>query len=543
MFLLLLALLGLPIFAQTLDCPGARAWTPCDFTFDLTGGENPDNFQLRVEFRSPRHRTIAMNSFRDGDRRFVVRFTPNEAGQWDYRISSSAARLDGQEGKLSAASSDAPGFVRAANVHHFATDNAKPHLWMSTRVDDFLKIPRPEFDQLVEQRAKEKFTHLRVTLEAGADLHEAAERVSKIHSQGMVVDLVVSSLPENPADRQKYVTDLAARFSAFNLIWMGLSGFEGTPRAKPALKDFGQLLRRFDPYDHPRAALAAVTSASVTGDQWMNLFTYGITDPNIGSVEHQFFNAPAVNTGIQSVRDLWNATMNGQYAGNGSGPHMTAWFDFMSGTRFWDLEPYFDVDGGRALALDGVEYIVYVEKPGPVEVTTENHSYQVYWVNPLNGEKTKLKDYKGLRFTGEPPDKSHEWILDLSRDGRKEDMLKSYKFESRPVPIQEIETNSDKTPFEVISPAAGDVSLANPPRFELKIKRDTKATRSLLIEWTGEVIADGEGFRVVGTGTSGTWQLPKNMVRNLPAALSVHVNILNANGKAYQIDKVYRLVP
>jgi len=26
---------------------------------------------------------------------------------------------------------------------------------------------------------------------------------------------------------------------------------------------------------------------------------------------------------------------------------MTVWFNLMAGTRHWDLEPYFDVDGGR----------------------------------------------------------------------------------------------------------------------------------------------------------------------------------------------------
>ena len=60
--------------------------------------------------------------------------------------------------------------------------------------------------------------------------------------------------------------------------------------------------------------------------------------------------------------------MNGQYPGDGSGEYMTAWYDFMAGNRYWDLEPYFGLDGGRALALEGVEYIIYVEKPGPVEV-------------------------------------------------------------------------------------------------------------------------------------------------------------------------------
>ncbi|MFN9460227.1 MAG: patatin-like phospholipase family protein, partial [Acidobacteriota bacterium] len=35
---------------------------------------------------------------------------------------------------------------------------------------------------------------------------------------------------------------------------------------------------------------------------------------------------------------------------------------------------------GGILALEGVEYIVYIEKPSvPVEVLVEKHSYDVYW--------------------------------------------------------------------------------------------------------------------------------------------------------------------
>ena len=41
----------------------------------------------------------------------------------------------------------------------------------------------------------------------------------------------------------------------------------------------------------------------------------------------------------------------------------------------------------------------------------------------------------------------------------------------------------------------------------------------------------------------GTLRIPKEIVHKLPATLSVRVSILNANGKAYAIDKVYRLGP
>ena len=280
------------------------------------------------------------------------------------------------------------------------------------------------------------------------------------------------------------------------------------------------------------------------------MLSYGTVDPNVGAVEHQLYGLPQLNTAVRSQRDLWNATMNGQYPASGAGPYMTAWFDFMSGNRYWELEPYFDVDGGRALALEGVEYIVYVEKPGPVEVTLINHGYDVAWINPATGERIKAKDYKGQHFTGEPPDRQHDWILHISRESHKQSMLKSYRFDSRsyddpdvpPAQLQQIERDPQKTPFDVETPVEGSViSLAMPPLFSLKITRQTRATRSLLVEWTGEVTADGEGFRVIGTGRQGTFQIPRSLVRNLPAALRVRLSVLNANGKVYELDKVYRL--
>ena len=186
---------------------------------------------------------------------------------------------------------------------------------------------------------------------------------------------------------------------------------------------------------------------------------------------------------------------------------------------------------------------MYIEKPaGPVELTVEDHGYDVAWINPATGEKTKAKGYKGKHFTGEVPDKSHDWVLQVSREGHKEGMLKSWKFESRRVPIQEIESDPKKMPFEVAQPE-GDVSMQLPPRYSLKVVRPTRATRELLAEWTAEVVLDGEGYRVAGTGVEGTLHIPASIVHKLPGTLSVRVSILNANGKAYAIDKVYRLGP
>ena len=529
-------------------CEHAAAWAACDIVFDLNSQENSPQATLRAEFRSPHYKTILIQAFHEGTK-LVLRVAPTEAGAWTYRLISNIARLDGQSGQFAAASSESSGFVRTANVHHFATEkipgeNPKQHLWMGTPLPQFAAMPRAEFDRILEQRAKDRFTHLSVTIERDTNLNEAAERIRAINAKGIAADVALASLPEDGAERQRYVAEIVARFTAFHITWAGRSAFENKPHARASLKDYGALLGKLDAYAHPRTSLASSTSAPMANDGWETVLSYGTASADVGGVEHQFFTVPAVNAGIRSRADLWNATMNGQYPASGDGPYMKVWFDFLSASRYWELEPYFDVEGGRAVALDGVEYLVYVEKPGMVTLNVESHNYDVAWLNPATGEIVKeKKESKGERFTGAPPDPSHDWVLRISREGHKEGMLKSYRFESRTVPEQVVELAPAKIPFEIAAPEGEEISLSRPAKFALKLKRETRATQSMLVEWTLEQPGGSEGYRVVGTGREGTFRIPLTILDKTTGVVSVRVNALNALGKAYTLDKVYRLVP
>src|SRR5579864_2087988 len=304
-------LAALPLLGQP-GCPSTPIWTVCDLIFDLTPQENPAQAELHAEFRSPRHRTYLLHAFRDGDRRLVIRFAPTEAGAWEYRLTSNLARLDGQMGQGTAGESDAPGYVRFSFEDTAATENQQPHLWMATGIDRFMAMPRADFDRLVAQRAHEHFTHLRVTIEPGADLAEVAERIRAINARGLTADLGLASIPPDARERERYLGDVVARFAAFNITWAGTTPFEDLPHGRSLVKEAGALIQKLDPYGHPRTTMAASTSGALTGDGWMNLLSYGTPEVNTGEVEHQLFQLPAVNTGIQSQRDLWNATMNGQ---------------------------------------------------------------------------------------------------------------------------------------------------------------------------------------------------------------------------------------
>lgn len=531
----------LPLWAELPSCQTPR-WTPCDLVFELEDSEDPSSATLRAEVRSPRRQTLLVRAFASG-RRLILRVAPTEAGAWDYRISSSLARLDGQVGRFTATPSEAPGHVRTANLYHFQTANLQPHLWMSAPIENFAAIARPDFDAQVQARAAEKFTHIRVTVGPGADLEEAAARIAAINARGLVADVALSGVPAEAAPRERYLSEIVARLAAYNITWAGLPDFDTVPNGVALARETGAKLAELDPYRHPITMLAAVTSSPLASARWQSILTYGTADPNVGAVEHQFYQLPAINTATTTRAALWQATMNGQYPAGGSGAAHTVWFDLMSESRYWELEPYFDVQGGRALALPGVEYLVYVEKPGRVELTVEDHGYDVVWVNPATGERVPGNSYKGKRFVGQPPANGHDWVLRVSREGEKRSLLKTYKFESRQPAVQEIETRAAQTPFEIELPN-GDLSLARPPLYALKVTRPSRATGDLLVLWTAEVPALQDGLHVVGTGPAGTLRLPDwYKDARLPGLLSLRVQILNAYGKAYGIDRAYRLGP
>jgi hypothetical protein len=592
-------------------CDKTPAYSPCEIAFDLSGPDaaaHPNPYvsvQLRVEFRSPRLHTFAMPAFWDGGGRMVVRFSPTEAGKWDYHVTSSIAAWNDREGSFTAAASDSPGFIRPAEVRHWAyAERNLAHLWMGATELRFNFLSDTDFRAVADARAAQKFNHLRGLAVAeglggayqSADLpslywfQRLDQRVRYLNQKGLVVDLIMASRPAalvtqfaGHDQRLRFARYLAARYAAFNVTWQGVQEFESDPDARSLLRELGEALREADPYQHPRSSGARVTSAPFLDDHWMDFIGYGSgADSTVGAVEHQLYGVPFVNfefaredsgAGKSGPHDLdaaafrhrlWNAAMDGQYptyANTGAGAQylnspgaraMTVWFDFFSGARHWELEPYFDVDGGRALALEDTDYIVYVEKPGPIELTVVKHSYDVTWMNPADGSVVKQKkQFNGDHFTGQAPDASHDWVLRLLRPGKIESMARSYRFESRsneedspalPIQVQEIESNPAKVPFTVEQPA-GDLSVSKPAAYSATITRQTRATRSMLWLWTGEVTEEGQGYRVLATAQKGEFEPPPGMASSLPATMLLRLYGMNANGKVYLVNRGCRLIP
>src|SRR5687767_12539280 len=354
---------------------------------------------LQAEFRTPRARTFPVHGFHDGGSRFVIRISPTDPGEWLFRITSNVAAFNGAMGQFTATDSGHLGFLRADNMRHWSTTEIrKPHLWMGDTSYRFAWIDRALFDQMVEARSKQKFNHLRGLVmhndeklrKAFLDpdtpnvehFRELEQRIRFANEKGIFVDLILAADQNHLANvfpqaqqRERFIRYVGARLAPLAITWQGVQEFEEYADGRALLKEIGALLQKFDPYKHPRSTHAVTTSAPLLPDGWMTHAIYQSSNDAVTAIERQLFAVPFVNAEFAYEnsgagashphhvdpetfrRRLWHATMNGHYPYFGNtGTYggraiqvdakyldspgaraMTAWFDFFSRTRYWEL--------------------------------------------------------------------------------------------------------------------------------------------------------------------------------------------------------------
>jgi len=160
-------------------------------------------------------------------------------------------------------------------------------------------------------------------------------------------------------------------------------------------------------------------------------------------------------------------------------------------TRALELERLltFDGDGGRALALGDTEYVVYIREARPALIDRENHGY-TFTGNPIDGESTKGKSFKGLSLPGLSPERVAR--LGAARGGANAtwQAMTILQLSSRvTIVLQEVESNSPKVAVHTSS-SPGDITCASRRRSPPNSTRESRATRSHDVAWTGEVSAE-----------------------------------------------------
>ncbi len=582
-------------------CGSVPVYSPCEIRIEIPAeeaseGSNPfTSVTLRAEFRSPKGgRTKVMAAFWDGGRDFTIRFSPDYEGRWDFRIISNIQALDRTTGSFQAVAAETPGFIEVFNSRYFkypATNT--PHYWMGDTVLGLGSMPWEGFRALADRRVEQGFTHMRTSVlgEPGGSaeafrgpeeptvehFRELDRRVAYLHDLGMVTDLVLANSGEELERlfprrryRDRFVQYVCARYAAYSVTWQMLLEWESHDSGARLAADLASSVTKHDPYSHPKSTGATVTSAPLSEDGWQDYITQNRVEPSLASIEYELRRAPFVNTGVGAGADAagtrrqaWTAATRGQYvtlAGSEGSPDspaaeaLTHLEQFFAQSRYFDLQPHYRVVGGSGLALQrvpyrqekpvGIEYIIYAERPGLIELVMPKHEYSVSWYNPADGAWfDQKKKFKGDRYRSQTPDDRHDWVLYLRREGKKQDYNKSFILESKTPQFREVEHSAAEVPFEIQFPEGNEIQSGREHEFNATLTKNTIAAKRMLWLWTGEVAGSGRGSRVLGTTQSGRFPVPDRLASRYPATLSVRVTGLDGAGRLFEAFRPYVFKP
>jgi len=223
---------------------------------------------LTVSFRSPSGREYVVDGFHDGGRRWLVRFSPNEEGEWQWSTSSPDAGLSDKRGEFRCVpyEGDNPVYLHgnpklSDDGRYFVYADGTPFFWLGdTAWNGVLRSKEEDWARYLENRKGLGFTAIQFVSTDwrgcsrnpfGERAYEGEERikvnpdffrrmdakVKAINEHGMIAAPVVLwafregdpgvDLPEEDAVRlARYIV---ARWGAYQVIWIlgGDGNYEG----------------------------------------------------------------------------------------------------------------------------------------------------------------------------------------------------------------------------------------------------------------------------------------------------------------------------
>ncbi|GIW79453.1 MAG: hypothetical protein KatS3mg105_1260 [Gemmatales bacterium] len=288
-------------------------WAKIEIAFQgpessVRGEPNPFRIEVDVQFTSPTGRRIIVPAFYNGDGRggssgriWMVRFSADETGRWQYRTVSSVKELDGRTGRFEVvdAAADAKGFWKWGRLEAAGTPkNSIRYLkfregpfWLKAGCDDpenFLGKNK-NFNTLEKRKAAIDFLSSRginsmymMTHNIGGDdndvwpwlgttasearrnagkesrfdiarLEEWRELFEYMQDKGVVPYLV---LEDDSAwsgyDHRRYYREMIARFGYLPALLFNFNEEYNENYRLPEALQWMKVLEEIDPYNHPR---------------------------------------------------------------------------------------------------------------------------------------------------------------------------------------------------------------------------------------------------------------------------------------------------
>ena len=257
------------------------------YELNLESDSNSTNPYTEVSvtatFKGPEDSEKTVQGFWNGDRHFLVRFTPTVQGQWTYVTRSSDPGLDHQIGIINCTSpQEGHGFLRrdANYPYSFVWDDGSRYLMIGQTYYDLLKLAMVSDDwhtsidnSLATGMNKVRFfiapnpkerpkSPTPATSPYGSDRdtlnlphwQKLDEVVRYLNKRGMVAEVLLFNYPSygnlygTQSQDERYLRYVLARYGAFpNVIWCLVNEWDSI-KSQSYWNDMGTIVRHEDPW-------------------------------------------------------------------------------------------------------------------------------------------------------------------------------------------------------------------------------------------------------------------------------------------------------
>ncbi|WP_339316669.1 DUF5060 domain-containing protein [Paenibacillus sp. FSL R10-2734] len=120
--------------------------------------------EITVEFRHIAGKTVNVSGFYNGEGNYLIRFMPDQVGQWHYRTASNCEELVGSEGSFQCVmpSGNNHGPVRVRNDYHFEYADGKPYIPVGTTSYGWAHQQQGLVEQTLQSLAEGPFNKVRM---------------------------------------------------------------------------------------------------------------------------------------------------------------------------------------------------------------------------------------------------------------------------------------------------------------------------------------------------------------------------------------------
>ena len=266
------------------------------YQITLNGPTNGNPFvdvQLSAKF-SNGDRSINVPGFYDGNGVYRIRFMPEWQGRWHYETHANVWALTGKRGSflVTPPGKGDHGPVRVHDTYHFAYADGTPFFPIGTTCYNWLDAPESVQKETLKTLAASPFNKVRMLVTeqpafyrnkyepplwpfVGKPPHDwnlnrfnpkffqhYEKRIGQLRDLGIQADLILFNPygrwgfnSMTPAQDDRYVRYLVARFSAYRNVWWCLANEYDFIRTKNMAdwNRLGALLQHCDPYNHLRS--------------------------------------------------------------------------------------------------------------------------------------------------------------------------------------------------------------------------------------------------------------------------------------------------